>query len=231
MKFGIRLRLTALGLAAGLMGALIVLVTLVLQHKAEETRTLLSQMDAESFGTADRFKDKLRHANDQMRRYASAREAAGWDEFVKANDELKSWIGQQATLLPASAEQEQLKLMGAAHQTYLQKARELHARMETSGEPSASLAEYNAFLEESRRFFDLGQKLAMIHYQARNDILAHTNQPLTGLRMSVLGLVGLLFVFGVALAGGVYRDLIAPLRVKLVESQALAERNEKLAAL
>jgi signal transduction histidine kinase len=29
----------------------------------------------------------------------------------------------------------------------------------------------------------------------------------------------------------VYRDIIAPLRVKLVESQALAERNEKLASL
>ena len=47
----------------------------------------------------------------------------------------------------------------------------------------------------------------------------------------MLGLVGLLFVFGLALAAMVYRDIIAPLRVKLVESQALAERNEKLASL
>ena len=41
----------------------------------------------------------------------------------------------------------------------------------------------------------------------------------------------LLFVFGVALAAVVYRDMIAPLRVKLVESQALMERQEKLASL
>jgi len=43
--------------------------------------------------------------------------------------------------------------------------------------------------------------------------------------------VGLLFGLGLALAWGVYQDLIAPLQTKLVETQALAQRNEKLAAL
>jgi signal transduction histidine kinase len=47
----------------------------------------------------------------------------------------------------------------------------------------------------------------------------------------VVGLLALLFLFGIALATLVYRDMIAPLRLKLVESQALAERNEKLASL
>ena len=46
-----------------------------------------------------------------------------------------------------------------------------------------------------------------------------------------MGLLGLLFLFGIALAAMVYRDMIMPLRVKLVESQALAERHEKLASL
>ena len=41
----------------------------------------------------------------------------------------------------------------------------------------------------------------------------------------------MLFVFGMAFAAVVYRDMIAPLRVKLVESQALVERHEKLASL
>src|SRR5208282_2690800 len=51
------------------------------------------------------------------------------------------------------------------------------------------------------------------------------------LRLSVLGLLGMLFLSGLGLAALVYRDIIAPLRVKLVESQALAERNEKLVSL
>jgi signal transduction histidine kinase len=49
--------------------------------------------------------------------------------------------------------------------------------------------------------------------------------------MSLLVLLGLLFVFGGALAAGVYKYLIAPLRVKLVETEALAQHNEKLASL
>jgi signal transduction histidine kinase len=49
--------------------------------------------------------------------------------------------------------------------------------------------------------------------------------------MSVLWLLGLLFLCGVGLAVGLYRYLVAPLRVKLVENQALIERHEKLAAL
>ena len=51
------------------------------------------------------------------------------------------------------------------------------------------------------------------------------------LRWSVLGSLALLFVFGLGMAGVVYRDMIAPLRVKLVESQSLVERHEKLASL
>jgi signal transduction histidine kinase len=38
-------------------------------------------------------------------------------------------------------------------------------------------------------------------------------------------------VFGIALGVLVYRDMIAPLRRKLIESQSLVERNEKLASL
>jgi signal transduction histidine kinase len=103
--------------------------------------------------------------------------------------------------------------------------------MEATGESSASLAEYNGFFVQSRRLNDLGVDLARVHYESRNAVLAQANQTLTRLRLSVLGLVGLLFLFGLALAARVYRDIIAPLRVKLVESQALAERNEKLASL
>jgi signal transduction histidine kinase len=47
----------------------------------------------------------------------------------------------------------------------------------------------------------------------------------------VLVLLGLLFAFGMALGVGVYRHLIIPLRVKLVETRALVERREKLASL
>ncbi|MGO8927282.1 MAG: two-component system sensor histidine kinase NtrB [Limisphaerales bacterium] len=231
MNLKFKLRLAGLGLAVGLLGALIVAVTLTSQQQAEESRARLGQVDLESARIADRFKDKLRYANDRMRQYSSGRDRAVWAEFLKASEELKSWIDTQAPNLAPGLEQEVLKDMGAAYAVYMQRARDLHDRMETTGESSASLAEYNGFSSQSRRLNDLGVNLARIHYDSRNEVLTQANRTLAKLSLSVLGLVGLLFVFGLALAALVYRDIIAPLRVKLVESQALAERNEKLASL
>src|ERR1035438_6387472 len=54
----IKLRLAALGLALGLLGALIVGVTLTSQQRGEETRARLGQVDMESMRISDRFKDK-----------------------------------------------------------------------------------------------------------------------------------------------------------------------------
>ena len=44
-------------------------------------------------------------------------------------------------------------------------------------------------------------------------------------------LLTLLFVLGTAMAVGIYRHLIAPLRVKLVDTQSFADQHEKLASL
>src|ERR1035438_5730213 len=101
----------------------------------------------------------------------------------------------QAPKLAPGLEQEVAKQMGAAYTIYIQKAKDLHDRMETADESSASLAEYNEFFVQARRLYDLGLELARIHYESRNEVLAHAGQTLTRLRYSVLGLVGLLFVF------------------------------------
>lgn len=231
MKFGIRFRLTALALASVMMGALIVIVTLTSQRQSEEAKSRLGQMDLESFRIADRFKEKLRFANDKMRSYASARDPSAWDEYLKASEGLQSWIEEQAPLLTTLHEREILNKMLNAREAYVQKASEVHQTMEKSREAGASLVEYNGFQEQARRFLDLSQDLARAHYESRNEMLAHAIRTFAQLRISVLALVALLFVFGTMLAMLVYRQLIAPLRVKLVESQALIERHEKLASL
>jgi len=231
MRFGITYRLIALALALVLMGALIAVVTLTSQRQAEDAKARLGQVYIESFRIADLFKDRLRLANDKMRRYASVRDSVAWDEFLKATEELQTWIESQSPNLVTAREKSLLKQMDGARESYLQKAKDVHQRIEATQEAGASLIEYNGFQDQARHFYDLGQELARAHYESRNDVLAHVNQTFTQLRISVLTLVALLFVFGTMLAMLVYRHLIAPLRVKLVESQALVERHEKLASL
>ena len=57
------------------------------------------------------------------------------------------------------------------------------------------------------------------------------NSDIWELRVLALVSLGLLFAFALALGVVVYRDMIVPLRVQLVEGRALLERQEKLASL
>jgi signal transduction histidine kinase len=231
MKFGVTFRLAAFGVAVGVMGVLIVLITLASQHEAEELRSRLNTVDSESFGIAGQFKDRLRELNTlRLRTVIDHDDPAVWDQFLKGSQVLSLWLGQQAPKLTTEHEKSVLAQVTAAFGDYLTSTRAMRAMPPLTGEHAEELEEFN-FRLKSQKLFDLGQKLAMAHYDSRNQLLRHANQTLTRLRELMLGLLALLFVFGVALAALAYRDLIVPLRVKLVESQSLVERNEKLASL
>src|SRR5712672_1940019 len=175
MNPGIKLRLTALGVAVGLVGVLISVIVLTLQQKAVATRAKLGEVDLESFRIADVFKEKLRHANDQMRRHSTSEDPAAWEEFLKASEELKVWIEAKESSLTAAREQDLLKQMAAIHHDYVEKATELHVRMVSDRTVGAALGEFNGFLEQARRFMDLSQDLGRTHFESRNELLAQTS--------------------------------------------------------
>jgi signal transduction histidine kinase len=231
MKFGIILRLVALTLVVALMGILILLATLNSQKKSAQLREQLSQVDLESFRIADQFHDSLRELSNTMQRYGTDHDPAIWGEFLQASRKLSGWIEQQKPKLTSQDEKDALQQITSGYRDYLQAAQELHLKLESMGQQSATLADFIPLRVASQHLFDQGQYLGKALYDSRKQLLAQANRILDQLRWLVLGSLSLLFLFGVALAGVVYRDMIAPLRVKLVESQTMMERHEKLAAL
>lgn len=232
MNSGIKFRLVALGLATAMMGALIVLITLYSQRQGTELHSRLNDLDSQSVGISEQFKDALRDVNDKMLRYRTTPDAANWKEFLDASHQLALWIDAQKPKLNTQREKDILQQIDAAYDDYLRIAQDLHTQAQASGAQNALPSSLtDSLAPPRRRLYDLGQELAQAHFDLRNQLLAHAHQTLIQLRRSVLGLLGLLFLFGIALAAMVYRDMIMPLRVKLVESQALAERHEKLASL
>ncbi|MGH7997302.1 MAG: two-component system sensor histidine kinase NtrB, partial [Opitutaceae bacterium] len=145
--------------------------------------------------------------------------------------QLSGWLDSQASNLNTADEREALRRLKAGYDAYLRVAADAPGRPAARSGSADSLAVFTAIRTQSQHLFDLGQALAGAHYRSRNQLLAEAGQMVKGLRSSVLGLLALLFVFGIVLAAVAYRDLVAPLRVKLVQSQELAERREKLAAL
>jgi signal transduction histidine kinase len=226
-----KFRLAALGLAAGLMGVLIAVATVLSQKQAGELRTQLQIVDSESEGISEHFKDSMREVNNIRLRYVTDRDATNWQQFLGACHDLDAWLDAQAPKLTTNPEKDLLRLLKAAYGDYMEASRQVYARDQTNTQPADPLADFKSSRAQSQRLFDLGQALAKAHDESRNEVLARANTTLGQLRQSVLALVALLFLFGVALALLAYRDWILPLHVKLVETQSLAERHEKLASL
>jgi len=231
MNLRITFRLIAFAVGIGLMGLVILFETMRSQRQAQELRERLNQVDSESFRIADQFREYLRQLNSSMYRYGNGHDPAERDAFLKASHELDVWIDEQKPKLRTDQERALMQQIDAAYDDYLRAATEVQTKLQALGQQPATMSDYAGLRRESEHLFDLGQALVKAHYRSRADVISHAGETITELRILVLGSLGCLFVFGVALAFVVYRDMIAPLRLKLVESQALVERQEKLASL
>jgi len=228
-RFGAKFRLCALGAAAALLGAAIALIILNFRRQEHELRARLNTIDAESGEIAAHFKDALRELNNAHLQYAIDRQPASGALFQKESDQLSQWLERQAPLLRTPAEQEVFGQLKRAYGDYLRTA--VAAAASAPARPADALAEFTRVRRESQHLFDLGAALAQAHYASRNQLLADARRRLRGLESSLLVLLALLFGLGILLAAFAYRDLVAPLRVQLVETRGAAERNEKLASL
>ncbi len=154
MKFGVKFRLTALGLCAGLAGALIALLILNSARQANALRARLDTIDSESFGIADHFKDSLRNVNNALLRYGLTRDEAEWTQFLKMSSALQEWLGKQSPKLGTQYERDALERAGARYDEYLEVARQLKKQMETSSSQGFALAQYrrSEWLTRARRW-------------------------------------------------------------------------------
>jgi len=126
------------------------------------------------------------------------------EEFLKASEGLQTWIESQSPTSPPRVEKG-VEPNGRGARSLFAKANDVHRLMETSNESGASLAEYNGFQDQARRFYDLGQELARAHYESRNDVLAHAIR-LSLNFVSQSWIARMLFLFGTMLAILVYRN-------------------------
>jgi signal transduction histidine kinase len=232
MNFGIKFRLAALVLVMVLIAALIALVTINFERQEAELRSRLNQLDSESYSISEQFKDRLRGVSDRLLRYRTEPTGTNWMEFLAAGHNLEAWIDSQNNGRNTKHEQDLLQQIDSALDSYLDNVQALHAMSVSSGKTNISLLVPSSSTTLAyRRVSDLGQELAAAHMDLQNQILNNAQEALIRLRVSVLSLLGLLFLFAVTLAMMVYRDMISPLQVRLLESEAMAERREKLAAL
>jgi signal transduction histidine kinase len=195
-----------------------------LEHK-------LTGSHLESFRLADSLQQRLLNLNSSMLRFAAGREPETWGEFKQASDQLNLWIDEQQPKLNTARERELLQQINSLYDVYLVVADSVHTNQQPpmmSGQQFAQLADFET---QATRLLQLGNQLGDAHRMAEESFLTGANQELDKLRSSFIASVVTLLFLVSALAWVLYRDLVAPLRTRLVQSQARLEHQEKLATL
>jgi signal transduction histidine kinase len=229
MSGPLKIRLAAFVLGIGLMVVLIAWTAHTSWSRTGELRERLDSVQLESFRIADHFQQTILQLNNSVLRYGAYRDPKDWQQFGLASTNLDRWIDEQS--LPSENERRILRQINFAYDDYLLTARQIDGKIRSNSQSAARLSDFADFEAQSRRVLSLAFELAQAHRESMGSFLAASKRSLTYLRVLLLVSLTLLLICGGGLAAVVYRELVAPLQVKLIESQALVERQEKLASL
>ncbi|HTQ50814.1 MAG TPA: ATP-binding protein [Candidatus Acidoferrales bacterium] len=196
-----------------------------------ELHERLAAMQWKNLQTSDHLQQAILDMNNLVLRYAAYREREDWTNFLAASRELNDWLNDQQLILSLEKERPILDQIKAAYGDYLAAAMALNTRIYTSRVSITRVVEFTDFEKQSKRILNLGFQLAATHQTYLDSFQAQIGKSIDTLQFTLLGSLVLLLAAGGWLAMVIYRDMIAPLQVQLVESRQLAERQEKLASL
>jgi signal transduction histidine kinase len=231
MKANIKFRVAIFAATIVLLVMLIAWIAHIVWKEIGESHQQVTTVQWKSFQAADHLQQTILGLNNLVLRYAAFGDPKDWDNFKLASKELGRWIYEQQPIMSAEKELPFLDQISAAYKDYLAAAAAVNTKVYFSRQSVTHLAELSDFEKQSNRILDLGFKLATAHQVALDSFRSETIRSFDILRVVLSGLLVLLFAAGCWLAVVVYRDMIAPLQVQLVESQHIVERQEKLVSL
>ena len=231
MNSGIIFRLTVFFTAITLLLALIGWMAHTSWQRTGQLQVQLSETQWKSFQIADHLQQTVLGLNNMVLRYAAYQNMADWTNFCVASRDLDAWINDQQPILSSQKERPFLDEISTAFQDYMAAATAINNKIYTTRQSITRVVEFTDLEKQSKRILDLGIQLSEAHQQSMDLLQAKNIRSLGIIRFALLGSLTLLLVAGLCLSFLVYRDMIQPLQVQLVESRQLVERQEKLASL
>ena len=193
--------------------------------EARQLAKKVEEAQVASFEIADHFQAVVLDLNDRWLRFDRGHQPEDKDRFVQESRALQLWIEAEADKLNNPHERQILKIAAQAFDQFCGQAMKLFELEKGMPAPTASL------LDQTKLLLSLGNRLSDAHREVVGQLITSTQVSLRILQQLIFGLLCFLLALGAGLAVLVYRDLIRPLRLKLVESRAIIERQEKLSSL
>jgi signal transduction histidine kinase len=225
MRLGIQFRLFAFGSAIILAALSMGWAAHITWQRFEELTDKLTPSQIESFQTGDHFRATLQELNSRLARFTASKDPEQWRLFRQECADLNGWIDQQRPSLQTAPEVAILNRIDTTYDSYLEAATNLVSSLDASGSTTTKMEGI------SRNLLSLAYELRDAHRESLTKFLKDSRRSLAIFRQVMFGALLFLMVTLAWLAIMVYREMIMPLRMKLVESTAVIERQEKLASL
>jgi signal transduction histidine kinase len=227
MKLSLRFRLAIMTLTIVMLAAIIVGAAVVTWRQVSALRQHFSSVRIESFHIAEHLQAAVLTLNATLLRFVLRRERGDWESFTRDTDQLQVWLQLQHPSTPQERREITQVLIDLA--AYRVKA-DVIASRNSHAKPDV-LDVFSAIENASQKLVSLGYDLASAHRAAAARLVAAAQKSLALLQEIIFGALTLLMMIGAWAIALVYREMIAPLQLKLVESRATIERQEKLASL
>lgn len=231
MNPGIKLRLTIFVSTITLLLMLIAWTAHVVWQRIDELREKFAFVQLQSFQNADHLQQTILGLNNLVLRYAAYHNTGDWTQFAEVSSGLGKWINEQRPISSPQEEQPLLSQIKSGYTNYLSAASAVHTFISGGRQSTMGVLGLADFEKQSRSILNLGFQLAQIHQQSLVAFQSQSAKTLNILRFILICSLVLLLAAGAWLSVVVYQGLIAPLKVQLVESRQLLERQEKLASL
>ena len=209
MKLDFKFRFAAFALAMGVMVFLISSAAVVSWRRIGGVRASLNEVQSDSLRIAEEFQRHLRQLNDTLSRYGTSHDAGDWQHYLKASDQLDTWIDAQTPRLDTRREQAAMLDIDHAYDDYRTAAREIQPLMAGATQTPSVVAQYSRVRLEFERLSELGFNLAEAHRERSKELLSAANRSFVHMGLLLFTSLALLVVFGTGLGLLVYRDMIA----------------------
>jgi signal transduction histidine kinase len=222
--------------------ALVAWLTRTTWRQLQQLENEHSAVETESLHIGVSLRNSVRSQNEKLLQFAISRDPAVARAFLEESDKLKKWFAASRPVLSQLSDLQllkktdafaQLDILGKAEVTYGQYLTNAAKLLNPASGPSEHSFEeaYAEVRTASDELLKLCDDLVQAQGLAFAVFLAATQDTLASHHRLLKISSALTLAFFLALAILTYRGMIAPLRLRLSQSQLIIERQEKLASL
>lgn len=228
----LRLRVVAFALASLVVGVLIVQIDSNIWRAQEHLKDRFEAFNADKFSFGVSFRVKLRKLSDTLLDYHLSGNPTELEHYRQEARELTNWLQTRKTSFARPSERNAFARLEATYGQFMEQVDPVQRRNGSAPRDREHFAAaYERLRSDYQPVLDACADLAESEHGAFNELFRKSDRDVLWLQGRFQFSLLLLAALAAALALLVYRGIIAPLRVRLTESQALAARHEKMAAL